>query len=144
MQTVNARPIPMPKTAAYCLFVLCATLLTACASHEGTYSPACIAYAGDSIELSGNHFTWDKFTDQVIVNDAGEKVDQFPGYPMRGRYKIDGQKLILDPDTGEAPPDLYLQREGSDYYILTVEQFKEWQETGDRDDCALILGGRPE
>lgn len=134
----------MPKTLSQSAIVLCASALTACASHEGTYSPACIAYAGDSIELDGGRFEWDKFTDQVIVNDAGEKIDQFPDYPMRGRYGIEGQKLILEPDTGEPPRDMYLQREGDDYYLLTADQFEEWQETGKRDNCALVLGGHPE
>jgi hypothetical protein len=68
----------------FVLSALVATLLSACVSHEGTYSPGCIAYVGSNITLSDGQFVWEKFTDEVVVNDDGEIVDQFPGYPLRG------------------------------------------------------------
>ena len=80
-------------------------LLAGCVSHDGTYSPACIAYAGSKITLSDGEFVWEKFTDEVVVNDAGETVDRFPGYPMRGTYRIYGQRVLMESSDGEAIED---------------------------------------
>ena len=81
---------------------LTAALLFGCVSHEGTYSPDCIAYAGSNNRLGDGQFVWRKFTDSVVVDDAGEVVNQFPGYPMRGIYRIDGQTLYIESDEGES------------------------------------------
>lgn len=119
-------------------------LLAGCASYEGSYTPACIAYAGDNIELNGGRFVWDKFTDQVLVNDAGEVVDQFPEYPLRGRYRLDGETLHFESYTGEALPDMHLRREGPRTYLLTDKQMESQQTTGELAKCALVQGGRQE
>ena len=121
--------------------VVLACLLAACNSHEGFYSPACIAYAGDKIELSNGQFVWDKFTDALIVDEDGNLVDQFPGYPMRGTYQIDGETVTFALTSGEAPENMYLRQDGDRHYLLTTAQFEEWQSTGKYADCALILGG---
>jgi hypothetical protein len=130
-----------PLTARKLLPLVLIALLTGCASHEGTYTPACTAYAGDEIELADGRFVWDKFTDQVVIDDAGEKVDQFPEHPVRGRYRIEGSKLILESDGAGPLPGMVLHRQGNDRYLMTDEQFEAFSQTGELDDCALILGG---
>ena len=82
------------------LIVLVASMLAACISHEGVYTPACMAYAGDRIELRNDRFAWEKFTDSVVVDDNGDVVNQFPGYPMHGTYSIDGQTVMMETAAG--------------------------------------------
>ncbi len=131
--------IPRLTSSALTLVLLCG-----CVSHEGTYSPDCIAYAGSNISLSDGQFVWEKFTDEVVVDDDGEIVNQFPGYPMRGSYRIDGQVLQLESEAGEAMGKMYLHRRDNQQYLLTAEQFEAWQTTGTDADCALMLGDSPE
>ncbi len=114
-------------------------LLFGCVSHDGTYLPGCQAYAGSSIKLSGGQFVWEKFTDSVVLDDAGNVVNQFPGFPLQGSYRIDGQTLNLEVASGESLPKMYLQQRDKRHYLLTAEQFETWESTGKHDDCALVL-----
>lgn len=120
---------------------LVAVLLASCASHEGTYSPSCVAYAGSNIELDSGQFVWEKFTDSVVVNDDGEVVNQFPGYPMQGSYRIDGESMFLELASSEAVATMYLLQHDGRSYLLTAEQKEVWQSKGEVADCALVLGG---
>ncbi len=124
--------------------VLFAVLLFGCASHDGTYSPDCIAFEGSKIRLSKGQFVWEKFTDAVVVDDAGNVLNQYPGYPMRGSYRIEGQTLYFESATGESLPDFYLQQHNDRYYLFTAEQFAAWQTSGKPAACALVLGGPPD
>ncbi len=123
---------------------LTAALLVGCVSHEGTYSPGCIAYAGSTISLSDGQFVWEKFTDSVVVDDDGEIINQFPGFPMRGRYRIDGQTLYMESNDGDSLEEMYLHRRDNRQYLLTAEQFEAWETTGKHADCALLLDGNPD
>ncbi len=116
-----------------------AVMLSGCLSHEGTYLPGCIAYAGNKITLSDSQFTWENFTDAVVINDDGEVVNQFPGYPMRGSYRIEEQTLYLQPDSGDQVPVMYLQQHENSFYLLTEDEFAAWEKTGNYADCALQL-----
>jgi hypothetical protein len=118
--------------------------LIGCVSHEGTYSPDCIAYAGSNIILSDGQFIWEKFTDAVVVDEDGQIVNQFPGYPMRGSYRIEGQTVHMESAAGDAMEKMYLQRRDKRQYLLTAEQFEAWQKTGRHADCALMLDGDPD
>lgn len=121
--------------------ILIAVLLCGCASHEGTYSPDCIAYEGSNIRLSDGKFVWEKFTDSVVVDDTGNVVNQFPAYPLQGTYRIEGQALYLESASGESLPTLYLRQHDKRYYLLTAEQFDAWEESAHNHVCALVLGG---
>lgn len=127
--------------ARHSITVLIACLLTACVSHEGIYSPGCAAYAGSNIELQNGRFIWEKFTDSVVVDDEGEIVNQFPGYPMQGGYRIDEQAVIMETAAGEALANMYLHQRGERRYLLTAEQNEAWKKTGEYSDCLLVLGG---
>ena len=118
---------------------LLTALLSACPSHEGTYSPGCIAYAGSNITLSDGQFAWEKFTDALVVDDDGNVVNQFPGYPMRGSYRTDGQTAYLEPDRGGPVQRMYLHRHRNSYYLLTADEFELWEKTGNIADCTLQL-----
>jgi len=121
--------------------LLLASLLAGCVSHEGRYSPACVAFAGSNIELQSGQFVWEKFTDSVIVDDDGEIVNQFPGYPMQGRYRIDDQALLMESASGESVAIMYLHRQDHRQYLLTAEQHEAWESGSPFADCSLVLGG---
>lgn len=144
MTASNSHVSFMPMKIRTTVQLSLAWLLAGCASHEGTYTPDCIAFAGNEIELNGGRFVWDKFTDQVLVNDAGEVVDQFPEYPLRGRYQVEDETLHFESYTGEALPDMHLRREGTRTFLLTEAQLASWQKTGELAGCALVQGGHQE
>ena len=123
------------------LSLLLASLLAACVSHEGRYSPACVAYAGSNIELRGGEFVWEKFTDSVVVDDDGEIVNQFPGYPMQGSYRIDDRAVFMESSSGETVATMYLHQSNHHQYLLTAEQHAAWESGNTSVDCALVLGG---
>jgi len=130
------------KTKALLLLTLlsCATGCATDADLTGIYAPSCVAYAGSTIELSGQRFTWDKFTDEVSVDDAGNRVDPFPGFPVRGSYTVEDDILSLVTDIGNLAARLHLVRRPGQVYLLTGEEFEAWQQEGTVPNCALLLG----
>jgi hypothetical protein len=106
------------------------------------YSPDCIAHEGSNVSLSDGQFVWEKYTDSVVVDDAGNVVNQFPGYPKQGSYHVEGHTLFLEAVSGESLANMYLQQRNDRHYLLTAAQFEAWQETGTDAACALVLGGR--
>jgi hypothetical protein len=129
---------------AKALFLLAfVSLCAGCATDNGfagTYAPSCVAYEGDTIVLSGNEFTWDKFTDEVSVDDAGNKVDPFPGFPVRGTYTVEDDVVRLTTHVGELAAELHLVRRPGQVYLLTDGEFEAWQQAGAVPNCALLLG----
>jgi len=121
--------------------VLLIVALAACRadSVEGRFLPACTAYAGDSLTLDGGRYTWDKFTDEVKVDADGNAIDQFPGYPRSGSFDIDNDRLVFAADDGNAPPFLRLARVDSRVFLLTTQEFSDWQSAGEIPACALVL-----
>jgi hypothetical protein len=138
---LNINGATMTIAKPYLVIVAVSCLLTACIAHEGIYSPACVAFAGDKIELHSGQFAWQKFTDSVDLDDNDEVVNPFPGYPMRGRYRINGQTVTIEPPTGEATINMYLHPDHERLYLLTAEQHRSWEQTGSYGDCPLVLGG---
>ena len=98
-----------------------------------------MAYAGNKITLGDGRFVWEKFTDAVVVDNDGNVVNQFPGFPLQGRYEIDGQIVQMSTATGAALDKMYLQETGGKRYLLTEDEFAAWEQSGKREDCALQL-----
>lgn len=117
-----------------------ATLSIGCVSHEGTYSPDCIAYEGNNISLDNGRFVWEKFTDQVLVDEDGKVVNQFPEYPKQGSYRIEGHTVYMQSDSGEMLETMYLHQRDNNYYLLTREQFEAFERAGRHADCPLMRG----
>jgi hypothetical protein len=117
-----------------------AALLHGCVSYEGTYSPDCIAYAGSNVRFSEGRFVWEKFSDQAVKDADGNIVDQFPDYPVEGRYRIEGRVVYMESDSGQSMEKMYFQWHDDRQYLLTTEQFEAWERTGEHADCPLILG----
>lgn len=116
-------------------------LLAACASLDGTYSPDCIAYEGDSVEIRDGRFTWDRFTDAIPVDDAGNPVDATPGYPIQGSFDRSGNALTFTADSGDLLELLYPRQHDGRQYLLNDEQRERFDSAGEMSDCALVLGG---
>jgi hypothetical protein len=119
------------------LILAAAVMLSGCKSLDGTYQPGCPAYAGDRIRLHAGEFEWDRFTDAVPVDAAGNRVDPFPDYPKKGNYRPQkGSLLLTFADGSEAT--LYLERQNGRVYLLTESQADAWGATRRWDDCALV------
>ena len=106
------------------------TLSSGCVSGEGNYSPGCIAFEGSEVQLRDGKFTWEIFTDQVEVDSDGNVINQFPGYPKQGSYRIDRKVVELETNDGESLPRMYLHRDGYSLLLLTGQQQAEWQKSG--------------
>jgi hypothetical protein len=106
----------------------------------GTYLPSCVAFAGNRIELSDGRFSWDKFTDEVRVDDSGNIVDPYPGFPMRGTYAIEGDVLRMTTEAGELAGEMHVVRRPGQVYLLTASEFDAWERDGAVPACALLLG----
>jgi hypothetical protein len=106
----------------------------------GTYAPSCVAFEGSTIELADNRFTWDKFTDEVRIDDAGDTIDPFPGFPVRGTYTVEDDVVSLVTDVGELAAELHLVQRPEQVYLLTDAEFDAWQSNGTVPKCALLLG----
>lgn len=119
-------------------------MLSGCLSYEGTYLPGCIAYAGNKITLSDGRFVWEKFTDAIAIDEEGEIVNRFPGYPMRGSYRIENQTVYLQADSGDQMQGMYLHRHGDSYLLLTANEYADWEKTGNYADCTLQLAEKSE
>jgi hypothetical protein len=115
-------------------------LLAGCANNAGNYAPDCVAFEGETVELADGNFVLDKFTDQVEVDDAGNKKDPFPGYPMSGTYRLEGHVLHMQSDSGTTLPIRYLVKSEGRKRLPTAEQYDAWKTDGTIDDCALTLG----
>jgi len=126
------------KTQRVAILILAASL-SGCLPDEGTFLPACVAYAGDKITLTDGQFTWEKFTDERVIGDDGEIVDPFPGYPLQGSFRIDRRTLHLESASGEQLPTMHLHKHEGHRYLLTDDEFAALQGNGRPADCALRL-----
>lgn len=115
--------------------------LSGCASHHGTYEPACVAFAGDSVTLDGESFVWDRSTDAIRVDASGNAINPYPNYPMHGSYTVDGGAVRMRTADGKKLDAHYLHKIAGTYRLLDADQNENWQERGQYDDCVLTLGG---
>lgn len=111
--------------------------LVACANQEGTYEPACIAYEGDTLKLAAGRFEWQRFTDQRVVNESGEVVPPFPGFPKSGTYRVTDGRLQLITDDDVRLDDWYIVDQAGQRYLLEAKQHNAFLDDGELPDCAL-------
>ena len=128
------------KVAVFLASLACTASCATDPNIAGKYVPSCIAFEGDTIELADNRFTWDKFTDEVSVDKSGNKVDPFPGFPVRGTYTVEDDVVSLVTNVGELAAKLYLVHRPGQVYLLTKTEFDAWQSNDTVPDCALLLG----
>lgn len=114
-----------------------ALLMSACANHEGLYEPACIAYQGDRIELQDGRFTWQRYTDERTVDEAGNVVEPFPGFPKTGAYRVSSDKLELVTDDNVRLDNWFVVEHAGQRYLLNAEQHNAFREGGELPKCVL-------
>jgi len=112
-------------------------LLAGCRSIEGHYRPACAAFEGFTLQLDNGRFELDRFTDMVQVDDDGNVIPAFPGYPLVGIYSVDGEALVLTPDTG-ASVTMYLAPRDDTVYVLDEAGYGRFRAGGEFPSCALV------
>ena len=120
---------------------LALAVIAGCSSSNGIYapdSPACVAFEGQTITLDGGRFIVDKFSDSVEIDDAGNRIDPFPGYPMQGNYRIEARALYMRSDSGTDLPTLYFAEIGGNKWLLTQSEHEEWTKNGAIGPCALV------
>ena len=115
-----------------------ATLLcSACASVDGTFEPACMAFEGDRITLDSGRFEWARFTDVRRIGEDGKEIDPFPDYPKNGRYVLRSQTVEFRTDGGERLDDHYLLEHDDSLYLLTHEQNARFSTGESLPECVL-------
>lgn len=134
---MNAKKITATLQAAV---LAAAAGLAACATApDGVFEPACIAYSGERIELDDGRFEWNRFTDAVAVDDDGNRIDPFPGFPKRGRYETDGNQIRWLADDGTTLSERYLVEHGNRMWLLSYEQNEAFLAGEPMPACALAL-----
>ena len=122
------------------VFILGSALcLVGCASYEGLYAPSCLAYSGSEIRLSNGRYVWTKFTDQVVVDEHGDQVDPFPGFPREGAYAKQGNRITLGAGASGESETMYLIEHGGEVFLYTAAEAEAFEATGERPACALQL-----
>ncbi|MEM6818917.1 MAG: hypothetical protein AAF578_08995 [Pseudomonadota bacterium] len=111
-------------------------LLSGC-SGTLTYSPGCAAYSGDQIEVTGDRFSWDRFSDTRRVDKDGNEIDANPGYPRTGTVEIDDAVMRFVDDSGAVVGTFVSFQNGGKRYLLTQEEHKAVADGGALPDCAL-------
>ena len=119
-----------------------AAAVAGCAGLDGLYAPACATFEGEAIELDGGRFVVHRFTDTVEFDDDGNVINQFPGYPVRGDYQVEGNALLMRADDGTEMPRRYLARVGSERWLLTRPEYDEWTRDGSIGPCTLVRSDR--
>jgi len=123
--------------AKHLLSVLVATSLCACTSIDGMYAPACTAFEGSEIELHDDRFTWRRFTDERKLDEHGEPVDAFPGFPKTGRYSIHDSQVDLHPDDSPSTVSFYVYDDANGTYMLSGAENLQYEKDGGIPECAL-------
>lgn len=129
----------MAMTLSRGLLIAFTLSLAACAGHEGVYQPACTAYEGDTLELDSGRFEWRRFTDERVVNQDGEVVAPFPGFPKSGTYTVSKGRLELVTDDNDRLQDWFIVESDAQRYLLDARQHDAFLATGALADCPLRL-----
>ena len=116
-------------------------IISGCKSIEGTYLPACIAFEGNKVTLSEGEYRWEKFTDQVVVDDDGNVVNQFPGYPQQGTYVVNDRTVRLTAAGTHTVTTLHLHSDANRVMLLTAEEYDRWRQNERIDACVLTRSG---
>lgn len=114
-----------------------ASLSAGCASVNGVFEPACMAFEGDRVTLDNGRFEWDRFTDVRRIGEDGKEIDPFPDYPKNGRYTVQSQTLKFSTEDGDRLDDHYLLQREDSLYLLTSEQNEQFSADGSLPDCVL-------
>ena len=111
--------------------------LVACANHNGIFEPACMALEGERFELRNGTYSWQRFTDQIDVDEEGNRIDPFPGFARTGLYTVEQGRVYLKDSDGQTLTERYMREYDSELYLLTKEQHDHILSGADMPECAL-------
>ena len=126
-------------SARYVALALAAAVAGCAGTPNGVFQPACLAHAGDRVEFRGDRFEWNRFTDQVSLDDEGNAIDPFPDYPKSGHIKVDGEHVSLTADDGSTIAGRYLYEHRGRTWLLDEKQHAAVQDGQAMPACALVL-----
>ncbi len=106
---------------------------------EGSFAPACTAFAGDRMSLREGQYSWNKFTDERRLGPDGEPVDPYPDFPKIGDFEIDGDAVRLLEPGGSVLATWYLHDREGQLLLLNQSQQDAWSAGGTYPDCPLAL-----
>jgi len=89
------------------------------------------------LTLAGSRFEWQRFTDERIVNESGEVVPPFPGFPKSGTYRVTEEKLQLVTDDNVRLEDWFTVDHAGHRYLLDAKQHNAFLDNGKLPECAL-------
>ena len=98
-----------------------------------------MAFEGDTIKLDDGRFVWQRFTDERTVDDAGNVVDPFPGFPKTGTYRVAAGRLELVSDDNVRIEDWFIIERDGQRYLLTSKQHRVFLDGGEMPKCPLKL-----
>ena len=111
--------------------------MAACANQDGVYEPACTAYEGDRLTLENGRFEWQRFTDERVVDDAGDVVPPFPGFPKTGTFRVSNERVQLLTDDDDRLEDWFIVASAGQRYLLSAKQHNAFLDGGTLPECAL-------
>ena len=112
-------------------------LITACAQQPVVFEPACVAYSGDRITVTGSRFEWDRFTDVRRVGEDGEIIDPFPNFPRTGQVRSSDGRIVLVADDGQELGRFVEYLDGGRRLWLTDDETRELQSGNGVPECVL-------
>ncbi len=125
------------------LLLVALLVLTACRSVdepiEGSFVPACTAFAGDRMTLREGKYSWNKFTDVRRLGPNGEPVDPYPDFPKVGDFEVDDNAVRLLEADGAVLGTWYLHMRDDQFLLLNQDQQDAWSADGSFPNCPLVL-----
>ena len=106
---------------------------------EGSFAPACTAFAGDRMSLREGQYSWNKFTDEIRLGADGEPVDPYPDFPKTGAFEVEGNAVRLLDEGGSLFGTWYLHNREDQVLLLNQSQQDAWSTSGTYPDCPLAL-----
>ncbi len=106
---------------------------------EGSFVPACTAFAGDRMSFREGQYSWNKFTDERRIGPDGEPVDPYPDFPKTGDFELDGDAVRLLQEDGSVLASWYPHDRAGQLLLLNQSQQDAWSASGTYPDCPLAL-----
>jgi len=89
------------------------------------------------VSLSDSRFEWHKFTDQREINEQGEIIDPFPGFPKSGAFADRDGRIEFQPDDGSIIADHFVVEHLDDWFLMSQNEHQRFLTENQISNCAL-------